>query len=239
MLRVLLIEDDRDLCQLIKEFLMQEGMDVELCHDGRSGLNLALSTKYDVVVLDVMLPGFNGLHVLRKLRMTSPIGVLMLTARDQDVDRIIGLEHGADDYLTKPCNPRELVARIRAVVRRLKPSSDQNLFGDLQYFEIGDVVLDKEARRCTLGGELLRLTNTEFDLLEILLRSQGRIVSRKDLVQKVLDRELSPFDRSIDVHISNLRRKLGTYPDGADRIRGIRNVGYIYARPPRSNGVRH
>src|SRR6185369_15225243 len=141
----------------------------------------------------------------------------------------IGLDHGADDYIAKPCSPRELAARIRAVLRRLKPSWDQNLFNDPQRLEIGDVTLDRGSRCCNLHGESIRLTDTEFHLLEVLLRSRGNIVSRKDLMQKVFDRQLSPLDRSIDVHNSNLIRKLGSHADGTERTRGIRTVGYLYA----------
>ena len=237
MTRILLVEDDRDLCHLMKEYLVSEGMATTLSHDGKDVVDLALSGNYDIVVLDVVLPGGNGLHLLRKLRMTSSIGIIMLTARTEEVDRVIGLEHGADDYVVKPCSPRELAARIRAILRRLKPSWDQNFFHDLQPVEIGDVSLDKSSRRCNLHGQLIRLTDTEFQLLEVLVRSRGSVVTRKDLMQKVFDRQLSPYDRSIDVHISNLRRKLGSHPDGTERIRGIRNVGYLYALPP-NNGAR-
>jgi len=160
MVRILLVEDDRDLAHLVKEYLVLEGMEVTLAHDGKSGLDLALTDNYDVVVLDVMLPGCSGLHLLRKLRMTSSVGIIMLTARTEEVDRVIGLEHGADDYIAKPCSPRELVARIRAVLRRLKPSWEQNLFNDLQYLELGDVIIDKGSRRCSIHGEFIRLTDT-------------------------------------------------------------------------------
>jgi DNA-binding response OmpR family regulator len=238
MARVLFVEDDKELCHLVKEYLVLEGMDVTLSHDGREVLDLALSNNYDVVVLDVVLPGGNGLHLLRKLRIMSSIGIIMLTARSEETDRVIGLEHGADDYIAKPCSPRELAARIRAVLRRLKPSSEQNLFDDPQRVEIGDVSLDKGSRHCSLHGEAIRLTDTEFQLLEVLLRSRGNVVTRKELMQKVFDRQLSPLDRSIDVHISNLRRKLGSHTDGSERIRGIRNVGYLYALPSKTNIAR-
>jgi DNA-binding response OmpR family regulator len=235
MARVLLVEDDKDLCHLVKEYLVKEGMEVTLSHDARDVLNLVLSDNYDVLVLDVVLPGGNGLHLLRKVRIMSSIGIIMLTARGEEIDRVIGLEHGADDYIAKPCSPRELAARIRAVLRRLKPSSEQNLFHDPKRVEIGDVTLDKGARRCSLQGESIRLTDIEFQLLEVLFRSRGNVVTRKELMQKVFDRQLSPLDRSVDVHISNLRRKLGSHADGSERIRGIRNVGYLYALPPKAN----
>jgi DNA-binding response OmpR family regulator len=235
MTRVLLVEDDEVLCHLVKEYLELEGMEVTLSHDGRDVLDLALSHNYDVLVLDVVLPGANGMQLLRKLRIISPIGIIMLTARAEEIDRVIGLEHGADDYIAKPCTPRELAARIRAVLRRLRPSWDQNLFNDPQRLEIGDVTLNRGSRCCSLHGESIQLTDTEFHLLEVLIRSRGNVVTRKDLMQKVFDRQLSPLDRSIDVHISNLRRKLGSHADGSERIRVIRNVGYLYALPPEAH----
>jgi len=235
MTRVLLVEDDQELCHLVKEYLFMEGMEVTLSHDGRNVLDLALSEDYDVLVLDVMLPGNNGLQLLRKVRIRSPIPIIMLTARCEEIDRVIGLEHGADDYISKPCSPRELAARIRAVLRRLKPSLVPNLFHPVQRVEIGDLTIDKGSRRCSLRGEPIRLTGTEFLLLEVLGRSRGNVVSRKELMQKVFDRQLSPLDRSIDVHISNLRKKLGSHADGTERIRNIRNVGYLYALPPQAS----
>ena len=232
MTRVLLVEDDRELCHLVKEYLVMEGMEVTLSHDGRNVLELAMSDNYDVLVLDVVLPGGNGLQLLRKVRIKSPIAIIMHTARSEESDRVIGLEHGADDYISKPCSPRELAARIRAVLRRLKPSSVPNPFHPVQRVEIGDLTLDKSSRRCSLRGQSIRLTDTEFLLLEVLGRSRGNVVTRKELMQKVFDRQLSPLDRSVDVHISNLRKKLGSHVDGTERIRSIRNVGYLYALPP-------
>ena len=228
--RVLLIDDDRELCELVREYLVQECFYVDLIHEGRHGLEQALSGKYDIVILDVMLPGMNGLQVLQAIRRASRVGVLMLTARGEDVDRILGLEHGADDYLAKPVNPRELAARIRAVLRRLRPTSTGDGHWTPELVELGDLYLDQGSRTCRLGGTLIDLTTTEFDLLVALAKSSGRVISRKDLVRAVLDREFSPFDRSIDVHISNLRKKLGLLPEGVERIRSVRNVGYLYAQ---------
>jgi DNA-binding response OmpR family regulator len=229
-MRVLVIDDDRELCRLLKQYLMQEGMTVHLAHDGRSGLKSALSGQHDLVILDVMLPELTGLQVVKQLRLNSGVGVLMLTARGEEVDRIIGLEYGADDYLAKPFSTRELLARIRAVSRRLKPSREE-VSPFPESFEIGDLALDQGTRTCHRNGEVIELTTAEFDLLAVFLRCSGRVVPRKELLREVLDREYSPFDRSIDVHVSNLRRKLGALPDGTERIRGIRNIGYIYARP--------
>ncbi len=230
MVRVLMIDDDRELCQLVGVCLVREGMNVQVAHDGRSGLNLAISGQHDLAILDVMLPQLTGLQVLKQLRSSSPIGVLMLTARGEEADRIMGLEYGADDYLSKPFSARELVARIRALARRLKPWPDAEIGRVPQRLEIDDLVLDEGARTCRRNGEIIDLTTVEFNLLSLFLRCSGRTVHRKELSKQVLDRDWSPFDRSIDVHVSNLRRKLGSLPEGTERIRGIRNIGYIYSR---------
>jgi len=228
--RVLVADDDRELCELVREYVLREGLEIESVHDGKHALERSLSGRYDVIVLDVMLPGLNGLQVLQRIRATSRLGVLMLTARSEEVDRILGLEYGADDYLSKPFNPRELVARIRAVLRRLKPGAMEESSWSPEQLESGDIELDKGSRTCRRNGVVVDLTTAEFDLLEVLLRGSGRVVPRKDLVRTVLDREFSPFDRSIDVHISNLRKKLGVLADGTGRIRSVRNIGYLYAR---------
>jgi DNA-binding response OmpR family regulator len=230
-MRILVIDDDRELCRLLNQYLSQQGLTVHCAHDGKSGLRCALSGQHDLVILDVMLPELTGLQVVKQLRLNSAMGVLMLTARGEEVDRIIGLEYGADDYLAKPFSTRELLARIHAVSRRLKPSLENEISPAPEYFEIGDLSLDQGTRTCQRRGESIELTTAEFDLLGVLLRCSGRVVPRKELLREVLDREYSPFDRSIDVHVSNLRRKLGALPDGTERIRGVRNIGYIYARP--------
>ena len=230
MLRVLMIDDDRELCQLVSVCLVREGMNVQVAHNGRSGLNLAISGLYDLAILDVLLPQLTGLQVLKQLRSSSTIGVLMLTARGEEADRIMGLEYGADDYLSKPFSAGELVARIRALARRLKPWPDAEIGRVPQRLEIDDLVLDEGARTCRRDREIIDLTTVEFNLLSLFLRCSGRTVHRNELSKQVLDRDWSPFDRSIDVHVSNLRRKLGSFPDGTERIRGIRNIGYIYAR---------
>jgi two-component system, OmpR family, response regulator CpxR len=229
--RVLIVDDDPELCALVRECLGEEGLFVESVHDGKHGLERSLSGKYDIVVLDVVLPGMGGMHVLQKLRATSRVGVLMLSARSDEIDRILGLEYGADDYLPKPFNPRELVARIRAVLRRLKPGAQEYGTWIPEHLELGDVELDRGTRTCRQSGEIVELTTIEFDLLEVLMKASGRVVSRKDLFRTGLDREFSPFDRSVDVHIGHLRRKLGPLHDGTQRIRTVRNVGYLYARP--------
>ena len=229
MLRVLVVDDDRELCHLVSVCLLREGMNVQVAHDGRSGLAMALSGEHDVAILDVMLPKLTGLQLLKELRSSSRMGVLMLTARGEEADRIAGLEYGADDYLSKPFSAGELVARIRALARRLKPCGDDELGRAPELLEIDDLILDEGARTCRRGGESVELTTAEFDLLSLFLRRSGRTVHRTELSKQVLDRDWSPLDRSIDVHVSNLRKKLGTLPDGTERIRGIRNVGYMYA----------
>jgi DNA-binding response OmpR family regulator len=186
-------------------------------------------------VLDVMLPGLNGFEVLRRIRAESKVPVLMLTARGDDVDRIVGLEIGADDYLPKPFNPRELLARIRAILRRAildKPGYETTT----RKLIVGDVELDSGTRAVSRAGENVELTAVEFDLLEKLLRAAGRIITREELSKEVLGRSSSPFDRSIDMHISNLRKKLGHHFGATERIKTVRGVGYIYAQASVSGG---
>ncbi|MDX2034131.1 MAG: response regulator transcription factor [Blastocatellia bacterium] len=225
--RLLLIDDDLELCELLKEFLTSEGFAVEMVHDGEAAVARASAEAYALLVLDVMLPGLNGFEVLRRVRAARRTPVLMLTARGDDVDRIVGLELGADDYLPKPFNPRELVARIRAILRRVEPREAP----PPERVVVADVALDHGTRTVRRGEEPIELTTVEFDLLAMLLKSAGRIVPREDLVKGVLGREHSPLDRSIDMHISNLRRKLGHEIAGIERIKSVRGVGYIYAAP--------
>lgn len=230
--RILVVDDDLDLCELLAKYLRREGLEVDVAHDGKLGVERALSGDYTLVVLDVMLPGLNGFDALSSIRSKSSLPVLMLTARGDDIDRIVGLEMGADDYLPKPFNPRELIARIRAILRRSRLETDESLApSSPERFSVGDVELDKGTRTVTRGGEQLPLTTVEFDLLEALMRSGGRIVTREELVKSILGRNFSPTDRSIDTHVSNLRKKLGHYSDGIERIKTIRGVGYIYAKP--------
>ena len=224
--KVLIIDDDEELCELVSEYLGVEGFNVESVNDGETGLKRALSGEYDMAILDVMLPKMNGFDVLRNLRLESKLPVIMLTARGDDMERIVGLEIGADDYLPKPFNPRELAARLRAILRRAATQLDEN--ADDDRIEVGGVELVASARTATCEGIDLNLTSVEFELLRELLREAGKIVKKEDLSEKVLERKLSPFDRSLDMHISNLRKKLGTRNDGTDRIKTIRSVGYIY-----------
>jgi two-component system response regulator CpxR len=227
--RVLVVDDDVELCELVAEYLHPEGFEVEVVHDGEQGVERALSGEHALVVLDVMLPGVSGFEALRRVRAKSLTPVLMLTARGDDVDRIVGLELGADDYLPKPFNPRELVARIRAILRRTKPESKEvTVAPTRERISVGDVELDTGTRVVRRAGEVIELTAVEFNLLEVLLRAAGRVVTREELAKAVLGRDLAPFDRSIDVHVSNLRKKLGHHAGEVERIKSVRGVGYIY-----------
>lgn len=225
--KILIIDDDEELCELVSEYLTVEGFELDSVNDGETGLKRALSGEYDMAILDVMLPKLNGFEVLRNLRAESKMPVIMLTARGDDMERIVGLEIGADDYLPKPFNPRELVARLRAILRRSSvpegESADQG-----EKLEIDGIQVSSASRTASCDGEVLNLTSVEFQLLTELLREAGKIVRKEDLSESVLERKLSPYDRSLDMHISNLRKKLGTRPDGSERIKTIRSVGYIY-----------
>jgi len=220
--RVLIVDDDVQLCRLLSERLGTEGFSIEAVHDGVRGLERALSLEHALVVLDLMLPGMGGLDVLRRLRAKSPIPVLILTARGEDIDRILGLEIGADDYVPKPFNPRELIARIRAILRRTSISAASA--GPLVF---GDIQLDPQSREASLNETPLNLTSVEFTLLELLVRQAGHVVTREQLTESVLGRKLGPFDRVIDVHISNIRKKLGASEHG-QRIKSIRGSGYLF-----------
>ena len=225
---ILIVDDDVELCELVAEYLDPEGFEVEAVHNGEQGLQRALNSKYVLVVLDVMLPGMNGLDVLRQLRKSSRVPVLILTARGDEVDRIVGLEIGADDYLPKPFNPRELLARVRAILRRAH--GEQPGAGP-DRISVGDVQMDVGARIVRRSGNEVDLTAVEFALLEILLRNAGQVVNREHLAQTVLGRKFVAYDRSIDMHVSKLRKKLGDYSGGSERIKTVRGVGSIYARP--------
>lgn len=238
-MRILVIDDDWELCTLLEEYLEPFGFSVTSAHDGEKGFRALEEHAFDVVILDVMLPGRDGLDILRSLRAQSSVPVLMLTARGDDVDRIVGLELGADDYLPKPFNPRELLARLRALLRRTHRMSPHEAGGrsgesatPVNPVEIGDVLLFPATRTVLCRGEAVPLTTVEFNLLEALMRSAGQVVSREDLCLRVLGRKLQPYDRSLDVHVSNLRKKLGDPPDGGERIKTVRGVGYLYALPP-------
>ena len=230
MSRILVIDDDVDLCELIGDFLASEGFSLDAVHNGEEGVQRALTGDHALVVLDVMLPGMSGFDALRRIRAASTVPVLMLTARGDDVDRIVGLEMGADDYLPKPFNPRELVARIRAIQRRMAAAAAEGP-QQPERLLVGDVELDSSARVVLRGGSPLDLTSVEFSLLGVLLRLAGQVVSREELSRQALGRQLHSYDRSIDVHVSSLRKKLGPLGEGGERIKTVRGIGYIYARP--------
>ena len=222
-MRILIVDDDEELDGLLSELLTREGFRVDMQHDGVKGLAAALGGGYDLMVLDVMLPGMDGFEILRRVRRESRLPVLMLTARGEDEDRIIGLELGADDYLPKPFNTRELVARVRAIMRRLEERRPG------VKFEVNGISIDPGTRDVTRDGTPVEVTTFEFDILETLMRAAGRVVSRDDLMEELYGRKATPFDRSVDMHISHLRKKLeGDKP----LIKTVRGVGYQFVRSP-------
>ena len=222
---VLLIDDDTELCAMLTEYLGKNGFRVRTAHRGDTGLKAAQQRTWALILLDVMLPGMDGFEVLKRIRAESSVNVLLLTARGEDVDRIVGLEIGADDYLPKPFNPRELLARMRAVLRR-----NANTVNPLATtLRVGELELNASARRATHAGTRLDLTDVEFGLLEALMRSPGKVVSREDLSKGVLGRAFDSFDRSLDMHVSRLRRKLTQSGMEEDQVKTVRGVGYQLA----------
>ncbi|QID16721.1 response regulator transcription factor [Nitrogeniibacter mangrovi] len=228
MTRVLLVDDDVELSGMLSEYLTQEGFETHAVHDGEAGVAAALSGDYDIAVLDVMMPVLNGVEALRRIRQHSSLPVLMLTARGDDIDRVVGLELGADDYVPKPCTPRELVARLRAILRRMAAPPPAEAQPDA--LQEGPLTLWPAKRSADWQGEPLALTSTEFSLLEALVREAGHVVSKADLSEKALGRPLARFDRSIDVHVSSIRQKLGPRRDGQSWIQTVRGQGYQFVR---------
>jgi DNA-binding response OmpR family regulator len=228
---LLVVDDDHDLCELVGSYLRAEGFTVDFVHSGREGEQAALNRTYELIVLDVMLPDKKGFDVLKEIRVQSRSPVLMLTARGDEFDRVLGLELGADDYLSKPFSPRELVARIGAILRRSGWKSEGSSALRPPVLCSGDLELDQAARAVSKAGEAVNLTSAEYNLLCIFVESPGQILTREKLVEQVLDRKFSPFDRSLDLHVSNLRRKLGNQPNGTERIRSVRGIGYLYVWP--------
>jgi two-component system response regulator CpxR len=220
---VLLIDDDMELGSMLTDYLVRYGFRVSVVHRGDTGLKAAREKKWDLILLDVMLPGLGGLDVLKQLRTVSRTGVLLLTARGEDVDRIVGLEVGADDYLPKPFNPRELLARMRAILRR---SAGPEFGRDHPPLCVDDLELDPAARSVFKRGKDIDLTDVEFALLEALMRSPGTVLGREALAEKVLGRKFNPFDRSLDMHVSRLRKKLSEASGGDDQVKTIRGEGY-------------
>jgi len=224
--KVLLVDDDVELTELLREYLQREGFDTDAVHDGESGVARALDGSFDIVVLDVMMPGLDGVEALRRIRTSSRVPVLMLTARGDDVDRIVGLELGADDYVPKPCTPRELAARLRAILRRARSAGEAGAADEP--LSAGPLSLWPGRRLARWHGETLALTSTEFSLLEALARQAGRVVGKAELSEQALGRPLARFDRSIDVHVSSLRQKLGQRADGRSWIETVRGRGYQF-----------
>ncbi len=220
--RILIIDDDQELCALLSDWLGTEGFNLTCAHDGASGLDLAVKDSFKVIILDVMLPGMNGLDVLRRLRQQCNTPLLMLSARGEPVDRILGLELGADDYLAKPCDPRELVARLRALLRRSHAVATESLL------QVGDIRIDSDSLMAWRAEEPLALTQSEAMILRALLERPGQLVDRQSLSRQALGKALGPYDRSMDMHLSNLRRKLGPHMDGRPRIQVLRGRGYLY-----------
>lgn len=224
-MNILLVDDDQELCALLKRYLERELFRVHAIHNAEEGLSEALSGKYEAVILDIMLPGGDGLDVLASIRQRSDIPVLMLTAKGDEMDRISGLEIGADDYLPKPCNPRELTARLRSITRRNR----SNNVADAQ-ITVDDLEIDFDQHQVLKDGEPLDLTITEFNILGVLIREVDKVVEKNQLAEKSLQRSLTLFDRSLDMHLSNLRKKLGNNRQGNARIKTMRGIGYMYAQ---------
>jgi DNA-binding response OmpR family regulator len=220
-LSLLLVDDDKELCGMMKEFFAESGHQLDCAFTGQTGLAAALGGAHDLVILDVMLPVFDGFTVLQQLRRRKDVAVIMLTARVQQRDRILGLNTGADDYLPKPFDPDELLARIRAVLRRTDAAS----WKDSSALAVGDIELNSTTRAVRINGSPAELTAMEFDLLEMLMRSAGRVVSRDEITVALFEREANPYDRNLDVHVSHLRKKL---EGGRSLIRTIRGVGYVF-----------
>ena len=226
---VLLIDDDVELGELLKEYLSMEGFELTAVHDGESGLQQALSGDYSLVLLDVMLPKKNGFEVLRELRQKSSIPVIMLTARGESVDRVLGREHGADDYIPKPYHHHELMARIKALFRRIEMSAEEPESTSNE-LKVGELELNPATRTATRSGEELPLTGAEFGVLQCLMENVGDLVDKDSLSMAALGRQLMAYDRSIDMHVSNLRKKLGKRDDDSDWIKTVRSRGYMLVR---------
>lgn len=228
--RLLIVDDDVAVCRLIRDYLVPLGYEVDTASDGASGLDKALTGSYAALILDVRLPGLNGIEVLRRLREASSVPVIMWSAMGDEPDRVAGLEIGADDYLPKSSSPRELLARLRAVLRR-SALAERNVETRPQTFSVGDLFVDPAARLASVGGAALSLTTAEFDILLCLVKAPGRVRSREELLVEVADRDFESFDRSIDVHVSALRRKIGDDPKTPRYIETVRGVGYRLKRP--------
>lgn len=220
---VLLIDDDSDFCELLAEYLEREGFETRAAHDGMSGYEAALDPQVNIIILDVMLPKMNGFEVLKKLKATISTPVLMLTAKGDEADQLIGLNIGADDYLPKPCSPKLIVARLRAILRRVEPA-----VSDIpEQLTVGNICIDFATRVTTIGGQFVELTNSEYNILCCLMKDVGKIVPKENLSEQGLNRKIAAFDRSVDMHISHLRNKLDLTGQDTPRIRTIRGIGYL------------
>lgn len=240
--RLLLVDDDAELCKMLAEYLTADGFIVAAAHDGQAGIDAVQAaadqgSEFAVMILDITMPVIDGFETLRRLRAISTIPVLMLTARGDETDRIVGLELGADDYLPKPFNPRELAARLRAILRRCRLTGPQPGGAIAEQLELGDLSLDRGSRTVRQHGRLLALTATEFAVLEVLGRAAGQVVTKQDLSENALGRRWTPYDRSLDTHLSNLRRKLGPGPNGEPRIKTIRGQGYLLVSSGRADST--
>lgn len=227
-MHVLVVDDDREFASLMAEYLEAEGtFSVTLAHDGQSGVKIATSSTFDIIVLDVGMPELNGFEALRQIRRVADTPVLMLTARGDDIDRILGLEIGADDYVPKPCNLRELAARLRAIVRRFHRKAEEPA-GPV----VADLSLQPGSQSVFLDGKPVALTSAEYLVLESLVNAAGQVIDKDDIARYALGRRLQAFDRSVDVHVGNLRKKLGPLADGRQRIKTVRGRGYLYVATP-------
>jgi len=222
---ILFIDDDRELCELMSRFLSSEGFEIATEHDGISGLARLQNGDFELAVLDIMMPGKNGMDLLRELRQTSSMPVIMLTARGEEMDRIIGLELGADDYLSKPCNPRELAARIRAVLRRSQPQHEAD---NPQVKCFGSMEWQPQSRTIFELGQAIELTATEYNILAVLMEHAGEVVSKHELSEAALGKRYGAFDRTLDVHIGHLRKKMAETIHHEPRIKTVRSIGWFF-----------
>lgn len=230
-MKLLLADDDVELCELLRRYFELDGIQLDSVHRGDVVLSTLQQAHYDLLILDIMLPGMNGLDVLREIRRAGATPVLMLSARGEEMDRIVGLELGADDYLPKPCSPRELAARARSILRRAQSAMDSALSAP-PLVKVGDLELHPGSRQVLRDGQRIELTGAEFNVLQELLKTPGHVIEKGELFKQALGKRLQAFDRSLDMHISNLRKKLGPYRDGQPRITAVRGAGYIYVVPP-------
>lgn len=230
-MKLLLADDDVELCELLRRYFELDGIQLDSVHRGDVVLSTWQQAHYDLLILDIMLPGMNGLDVLREIRRVGATPVLMLSARGEEMDRIVGLELGADDYLPKPCSPRELAARARSILRRTQ-SAMESAVSTPPHVKVGDLELHPGSRQVLRDGQRIELTGAEFNVLQELLKTPGQVIEKGELFKQALGKRLQAFDRSLDMHISNLRKKLGPYRDGQPRITAVRGAGYIYVVPP-------